>query len=254
MPARFAPDPPPCIRRSWLRIPKFAAHSEPAYVVGTETTGRPVATETAFVRSIALPPPTASSPSAPSAAAAISSIRWLGTSLHRPTAGSSSSDQRSLAIRNGLSIPSSPRRPGSSRRPQRMITPPPPPPTPLRPCSWGLAAAPRSRRPHRQSRRGLFDGIASDASRRELGSRKVDERLGGARRRPSGRADERDLTDGLMALDPGRAQRARRELGLDARARDEGDAEAGGNRALHGLLQPELEPDIEIAQAERAAT
>ena len=57
-----------------------------------------------------------------------------------------------------------------------------------------------------------------------------------------------------MALDPGRGQRASRELGLDARARDEGDTEAGGNRALHGLLQPELEPDIEIAQAERAAT
>ena len=56
-----------------------------------------------------------------------------------------------------------------------------------------------------------------------------------------------------MALDAGRGQRARRELGLDTRARDEGDAEAGGNRALHGLLQAELEADIEVAQAQGAA-
>src|SRR5437588_722968 len=224
MPARFAPEPPPCMRGSRSRIPKLVAHSAPAYVVGTETTGRLVATETALAKSIVLPPPTASSPSASSAAAAISSIRLLGTSLQRPAAGRSSSDQRSLAISSGRSIPSSPRRLGSSRRPQRTITPPPPPqPTPLRPCSRGLAAAPRSRRPHRQSRhglqaasqampwrRGLFDGIASDASRRELGPREVDERLCGARRRPSCRTDERDPS--------------------------------------HGLLQPELEPDIKIAQ------
>src|SRR5947208_2398481 len=253
MPARFAPDPPPCIRRSWSRIPKLVAHSAPAYVVGTETTGNPVTTDTAFARSIELPPPTTSSPSASSAAAAISSIRSLGTSRQRPAAGRSSPDQRSLAIRNGRSIPSSPRRPGSSRRPQRTITPPPPQPTPLRPCSWGLAAAPRSRRPRRQSRRGLFDGIASDASRREFGPREVDERFGDARRRSPGRSDEGDLTNRFMALDAGRGQRARRELGLDARARDEGDAEAGSDRALHGLLQPQLEPDVEVAEAHGAA-
>src|SRR5947208_5976530 len=267
MPARFAPEPPPCIRRSWSRIPKLVAHSAPAYVVGTETTGSPVATETAFARSIVLPPPTASSPSAPSAAAASSSIRSLGTSLQRPTAGRSSSHQRLLAIRNGRSIPSSRRTLASSRRPQRTITPPPSPqPPPLRPCGWGLAAAPRSRPPHRQSRhglqaasqampwrRGLFDGIASDASRRELGPREVDERFGDARRRSPGRSDEGDLTDRFMALDAGRGQRARRELGLDARARDEGDAEAGSDRALHGLLQPQLEPDVEVAEAHGAA-
>src|SRR5438874_1067893 len=262
MPARFAPEPPPCIRRSWSRIPKLVAHSAPAYVVGTDTTGRPVATETAFARSIVLPPPTASSPSASSAAAAISSIRWLGTSLQRPAAGRSSSDQRSLAISSGRSIPSSPRSLGSSRRPQRTITPPPAPqPTPLRPCSRGLAAAPRSRRPHRQSRhrlqaasqampwrRSLFDGIASDASRDELRPREVDERLCGASRRPPGRTDKRDLSHRLVPLDAGRRQRARLELGLDARPRDEGDAVPGCNSTLHGLLQPELEPDIEIAQ------
>src|SRR5438270_12844483 len=195
MPARFAPEPPPCMRRSRSRIPKLVAHSAPAYVVGTETTGRLVATETALAKSIVLPPPTARSPSASSAAAAISSIRWLGTSLQRPAAGRSSSDQRSLAISSGRSIPSSPRRLGSSRRPQRTITPPPPPqPTPLRPCSRGLAAAP-------PCRRGLLDGIASDASRRELGPREVDERLCGARRRPPGRTDERGLAHRLVPLD-----------------------------------------------------
>src|SRR5438477_3707904 len=231
MPARFAPEPPPCMRRSRSRIPKLVAHSAPAYVVGTETTGRLVATETALAKSIVLPPPTARSPSASSAAAAISSIRWLGTSLQRPAAGTSSSDQRSLAISSGRSIPSSPRRLGSSRRPQRTITPPPPPqPTLLRPCSRGLAAAPRSTRPHRQSRhglqaasqampwrRGLFDGIASDASR-ELGPREVDERLGGAGQRPSRRADERDLSRRLVPLDAGGSQRSGSQLGLDARA------------------------------------
>src|SRR4051794_22697229 len=247
MPARVAPEPPPCMRRSGSRIPKLVAPSAPAYVVGTETTERLVATETALAKSIVLPPPTASSPSASSAAAAISSIRWLGTSLQRPAAGRSSSDQRSLAISSGRSIPSSPRRLGSSRRPQRTITPPPAPqPTPLQPCSRGLAAAP-------PCRRGLFDGIASDASRDELGPREVDERLCSARGRPSGGADKRDLSHRLVPLDAGRRQRARLELGLDARPRDEGDAVPGCDSTLHGLLQPELEPDIEIAQTHWAA-
>ena len=41
----------------------------------------------------------------------------------------------------------------------------------------------------------------------------------------------------------------RRELRLDRRARDEGDAVAGLDGASHRLLQPELEPDVEVAQA-----
>src|SRR5205823_13618812 len=107
-------------------------------------------------------------------------------------------------------VPSSPSTPGSSRRPQRTIRPPPPSQgTPFRPCSSDLAAAP-------PCRRGLFDGIASDASRRELGARKCDERLRGACRRASRGADERDLSRGLEALDAGCCQSAGCQLGLDA--------------------------------------
>src|SRR5215212_3744930 len=266
MPASLAPEPPPCIRRSASRIPKLGAHSAPEYVVGTETTGRSVAADTALARSMALPPPTASSPSAFPAMRAMSSIRSLGTSLQRPTAGRSSSDQRSLAIRNGRSISTSRSTPGSSRRPQRTITPPPlPQPAPLRPCSWGLAAAPRNRRPRRQNRyglqaasqampwrRGLFHGIASDASRSELRAGEGNERFCDTGRRASGGADERDLTRGVEALYASRRERAGRELGVDARPRDEGDAEACGDGALHGLLQPQLEPDVEVAQPEWA--
>ncbi len=50
-------------------MPKYGVHSEPEYVVGTATSRRPVAAETAFAASIALPPPTPTRPSAPSAAA-----------------------------------------------------------------------------------------------------------------------------------------------------------------------------------------
>ncbi len=45
-------------------MPKYGVHSEPEYVVGTATSGSPVAAETAFAVSIALPPPTPTRPSA----------------------------------------------------------------------------------------------------------------------------------------------------------------------------------------------
>ena len=57
MPTVFAPEPPPFTRAASSRIPKYGVHSAPAYVVGTATSGRPVAAETAFAVSIALPPP-----------------------------------------------------------------------------------------------------------------------------------------------------------------------------------------------------
>src|SRR5437660_848868 len=100
--ARFAPAPPPRIRRPRSRIPKKGVHSAPEYVVGTETTGKPVSVDTALPRSIALPPPIGSSASAVVVASAISAILSLGTSVHRP-AGSMprSRSQRSLAITNG---------------------------------------------------------------------------------------------------------------------------------------------------------
>src|SRR2546425_3255643 len=87
-----------------------------------DTTRRPVAVETAFARSIALPPPTTTSPSDPRAASATSPIRSEGTSRQRPAAGSSRCDHRSLATMNGCLMPISSSKPGSSARPQRTIT------------------------------------------------------------------------------------------------------------------------------------
>ena len=65
MPTVFAPEPPPFTRAASSRIPKYGVHSAPAYVVGTATSGRPVAAETAFAVSIALPPPRPTSAPAP---------------------------------------------------------------------------------------------------------------------------------------------------------------------------------------------
>ena len=64
-PRARAPAPPPRIRRPASRMPKNAVHSAPEYVVGIETTGSDVSAETAFAVSIALPPPSATSTSAP---------------------------------------------------------------------------------------------------------------------------------------------------------------------------------------------
>ena len=63
---------------------------------------------------------------------------------------------------------------------------------------------------------------------------------------------ERDLARRLEALDARLAQRPRLELGLDRGARDEGHAVARLHRAPHGLLQPELEPYVEVAQPDAA--
>src|SRR3954453_5903044 len=122
MPARFAPFPPPTICRLGARTPKLVAHSAPEYVVGTETTGRPVAAEAAFAVSIAEPPPTASSESASGG----TSIRCDGTSAQCPTCGSSYPDQRLLATSSGRSTPTSASTAGSSASDQRTIKPPAP--------------------------------------------------------------------------------------------------------------------------------
>ena len=50
------------------RMPKYGVHSDPAYVVGTATSGRPVAADTALAVSIALPPPSPTRPSRSAAA------------------------------------------------------------------------------------------------------------------------------------------------------------------------------------------
>src|SRR5262245_54067238 len=109
IPARFAPPPPPTTWRSGVRMPKARVHSAPEYVVGTETTGRPVWDDAFLAVSIAEPPPIARSESA----LAGTSIWGAGTADQRPTDGTSS-DQRELATRNGRSTPSSRSTPGRS--------------------------------------------------------------------------------------------------------------------------------------------
>src|SRR5215218_426295 len=110
------------MRLSRTRMPNEPGHSAPEYVVGTDTTGKAVSTETALARSIALPPPTASSPSAPAAASTRSAMRSLGTSFQRPVARSGRSAQRSLATTYGRRMPSSARSGSSCSSPQRTIT------------------------------------------------------------------------------------------------------------------------------------
>src|SRR5215213_6013119 len=121
MPARWAPPPPPRIRRSGSRTPKNCDHSEPEYVVGTDTRGSPDAAEAALAVSIALPPPTARMPSTPPG----TSIRWEGISSQRAAAGSSRRSQRRDATRNERRISSSASSSGSASRPQttRMSEP-----------------------------------------------------------------------------------------------------------------------------------
>ena len=80
------------------RTPKNDVHSAPEYVVGTETSGRPVAADAALPVSIALPPPIATIVSTPSG----TSIRCDGTSSQR-SAASSTPRQRGLATTNGRS-------------------------------------------------------------------------------------------------------------------------------------------------------
>ena len=61
MPTMFEPVPPFLRRPASSRMPNPVVHSAPAYVVGMATPGSPVAAETAFVVSTALPPPAATS-------------------------------------------------------------------------------------------------------------------------------------------------------------------------------------------------
>ena len=92
--------------------------------------------------------------------------------------------------------------------------------------------------------RGPARARADDATRSRANSTNASRRASGAR----GAARERDLARRVDPLDPRLGERARRELRLDRRARDERDAVAGLHRAAHRLLQPELEPDVEVAQ------
>ena len=95
-------DPP----RLVARRRRSAVHSAPAYVVGTQTSGRPVAAETALPRSIALPPPSASEPVAAAASRAAPSSRSSAPATQTPCSGEtgrSRSPQRRLATSSGRS-------------------------------------------------------------------------------------------------------------------------------------------------------
>ena len=67
--------------------------------------------------------------------------------------------------------------------------------------------------------------------------------------RPGG-ARERDLTARVDAFDARLGEPSRCELGLDRGAGDERHAVAGDDRAAHRLLKPELEPDVEVTEAD----
>ena len=81
------------------------------YVVGMETSGSPVAAETAFAVSIALPPPSATRPSAPAACSVAASTPVRSACdcapWKRPATGRSSARQRSVEISSGRSAPTS---------------------------------------------------------------------------------------------------------------------------------------------------
>src|SRR5581483_1459409 len=184
MAARFAPPPPPTIFRSGVRTPKPGVHSAPEYVVGTETSGRPVCEEAFFAVSIAEPPPTASSESA----ARGTGTSGDGTSDQRPIVGRSS-DQRSLATRNGRSTPSSASTAGSSPSDQRTST--------LEPVPGEV---------EKRSRRARLDATARAdqedvALELEIGDARLGERAGGEIRLDRAPRDERDAVPG-----PHRAQ------------------------------------------------
>ena len=191
-------------------MPKYGVHSAPAYVVGTATSGRPVAAETALAVSIALPPPSADeavrSAAASVAAATISTGACRRTPAKRAATGSSSSANRAVVTSSGRSIPS------SASSGAELLEPP-----------ANDHAASRSRA-------------------------NVDERLGDARARPARRRRERDLARRVEPCDARLGERAGREIGLDRRARDERHAVAGLDGAPHRLLQAELEPHVEVAQ------
>ena len=67
---------------------------------------------------------------------------------------------------------------------------------------------------------------------------------------PSGPPGDRDLAPPVHALDPRLHERAGGELRLDGGTRDERHAVAGEDGAPDGLLQPELEVQVEVAQPE----
>ncbi len=90
---------PVVLRRSSVR-PHTGVASEPAYVVGTATIGRPLVSATALANPVVDPPPTHSTRSAPTSSAsrrassATSTGTWGRTSRKWPTTGRSAEMER----------------------------------------------------------------------------------------------------------------------------------------------------------------
>src|SRR5205823_5231589 len=166
---------------------------------------------------MALPPPTATIPSP--AWTATSATCSDGTSVQRPAVRTPSprSAQRSLARRSGCVMPSSPSVSGNCARPQRTITP-------------------ARRSPSARSRWQVLPRIG-------------DEALRGTGLAAAARACEEDLAHRVEATHTRRRNAARCEVGLDREARDEGDTVTREHGAPRRLLEPELELDVQIAEA-----
>src|SRR4051812_12502084 len=160
---------------------------------------------------MAEPPPTASTASAPGG----TSIRSDGISDQRAACGRSSESQRALATSSGRSTPSSARTACSSPSDQRTIN---------APASSSV----------RRSLRALACEVEEGARVARLGA--------------AARAYEVDVALEREPFDSRGGERAGGKIGLDGRAGDERHAVPGFDRGDHGLLQAELETDVEIAQ------
>ena len=91
---------------------------------------------------------------------------------------------------------------------------------------------------------------ASGRSRRGV----LDERPRDARLGAPGRPYELDVPRRLESLDACHGQTSRREVALDRDPGDEGGSEAREHRRPGGLLQPELELDVQVAQPDTELT
>src|SRR5262245_49393242 len=86
------------------------------------------------------------------------------------------------------------------------------------------------------------------SGRSQLLTREFDERVRYAGRHAAAGTHERDLPRRLEAPDPCLGQCPAVELALDGRPRDERHTVPGLDRALHRLLEAELEAHAEIAE------
>ena len=193
------------------RAPRSSVvHSAPAYVVGTETSGSPVAAETALPRSIALPPPTASMPSA-----AARGGHGLGDAIRRHLAPDGDAARRAARGR-----PSAGSRRAAATRPR--------PPRRLRPAS---------RAPSGRSRRAARARTSTNACATRVSARPL------ARTSGTSRAGSSPSTRTTASVPAARsASIAMREMNVTPKP----PSTARARR----LLQPELEPHVEVAEAD----